>query len=224
MERCDSKETFFYCDPPYLNSDQGHYGGYSENDFKLLLDTLVKIKGKFLLSSYPHPLLNQYIKKYQWKTKQVKKSVWVTKNTNKQKIELMVFNYDEPVPMDDNVALLHKNVLHGTESDGLIELHFLKEFLNFNGKVIDKKTLRSFMNELQKAILTKQIRKSSPYAKEIMEIQTAVVNGFNTMSKSITVNLKPKTSAHLKELVESIILSDAYVKKLESEIQSLDFK
>jgi hypothetical protein len=47
------------------------------------------------LSSYPNPLLKQYIKKYKWHVHQVKKSVAVTKLTNKQKIELLVFNYDE---------------------------------------------------------------------------------------------------------------------------------
>ncbi len=95
IDRCDDKDAFTYCDPPYINSDQGHYAGYGESDYKLLLDRLVKFKGKFLLSSYPNTMLTAYIKKHKWKTRQIKKSVAVTKNTNKQKIELMVFNYDE---------------------------------------------------------------------------------------------------------------------------------
>ena len=49
----DSKSSFFYCDPPYYNSDCGHYDGYSEEDYCGLLDDLRKIEGKFLLSSYP---------------------------------------------------------------------------------------------------------------------------------------------------------------------------
>lgn len=95
IDRCDVKEAFIYCDPPYINSDQGHYAGYGESDYKLLLDKLVKVKAKFLLSSYPNPLLSAYIKKHKWKVKQVKKAVAVTKHTDKQKTELMVFNYDE---------------------------------------------------------------------------------------------------------------------------------
>ena len=95
IDRCDVKEAFIYCDPPYINSDQGHYAGYGESEYKLLLDKLAKTKAKFLLSSYPNPILNAYIKKYKWKVKQVNKSVAVTKLTNKQKTELMVFNYDE---------------------------------------------------------------------------------------------------------------------------------
>ena len=59
----DTKESFFYIDPPYFNSDMGHYKGYSEQDFIDLLNVLTKIKGKFLLSSYPSDILIKYSKK-----------------------------------------------------------------------------------------------------------------------------------------------------------------
>lgn len=94
IDRCDSNETFIYADPPYIGSDMGHYKGYSEADYKDLLDKLVKVKGKFLLSSYPSPILSQYIKKYNWKIKKVEKSVAVTKHTDKKKTEMLVFNFD----------------------------------------------------------------------------------------------------------------------------------
>lgn len=94
IDRCDSKETFIYADPPYIGSDMGHYKGYSEQDYKALLDKLSKVKGKFLLSSYPSAVLSQYIKKQKWNTRKVDKSVAVTKNTEKKKTEMLVFNFD----------------------------------------------------------------------------------------------------------------------------------
>ena len=94
IERCDDKNTFIYADPPYFNSDQGHYKGYTEADYKRLLDCLVKVKGKFLLSSYPSPILNQYIRKYKWFVQKIEKSVAVTKHTDKKKTEMIVSNYD----------------------------------------------------------------------------------------------------------------------------------
>lgn len=94
IDRSDSKETFFYIDPPYINSDQGHYKGYTEADFDLLLKKLSKVKGKFLLSSYPSTLLSKYIRKYKWKVQKMSKAVAVTKLTNKTKTEMMVMNYD----------------------------------------------------------------------------------------------------------------------------------
>lgn len=69
IARCNEKDAFIYCDPPYIGSDQGHYSGYTEAQYKTLLDALAKLKGKFLLSSYPSKILSQYIRKYKWKTK-----------------------------------------------------------------------------------------------------------------------------------------------------------
>lgn len=92
--RCDDKETFIYADPPYIGSDQGHYKGYSENDYRELLDALAKVKGKFLLSSYPSKILQEYIKKHKWRVQKITKSVAVTKHTDKVKTEMIVMNYD----------------------------------------------------------------------------------------------------------------------------------
>ena len=94
INRCDDKETFIYADPPYIGSDQGHYKGYSENDYRELLNALSKVKGKFLLSSYPSKILTSYINKFKWKVQKINKSVAVTKHTDKVKTEMIVMNYD----------------------------------------------------------------------------------------------------------------------------------
>jgi DNA adenine methylase len=52
IKRWDSPQTFFYCDPPYIGADQGHYSGYTKEDFEELINTLKNIKGSFLLSHY----------------------------------------------------------------------------------------------------------------------------------------------------------------------------
>ncbi|MBL7902960.1 MAG: DNA adenine methylase [Bacteroidia bacterium] len=93
----DNKGAFFYCDPPYYNSDCAHYDGYTIDDFEALLKTLAKIQGKFLLSSYPSPLLKQYTKAKGWHTLEMKFGVSVA-NTNstkgqKVKTEVLTANY-----------------------------------------------------------------------------------------------------------------------------------
>jgi DNA adenine methylase len=52
IKQYDSPQTFFYCDPPYVGSNQGHYKGYTVEDFRLLIDALSNIQGSFLLSTY----------------------------------------------------------------------------------------------------------------------------------------------------------------------------
>lgn len=52
IEQLDSPQTFFYCDPPYVGTDAGHYKGYSIKDFQSLIDALDKCQGSFILSNY----------------------------------------------------------------------------------------------------------------------------------------------------------------------------
>jgi DNA adenine methylase len=74
----------------------GHYKGYTEKDFEALLELLSKIKGKFLLSSYPSPLLEKYTKKHKWFTQKVEMTVTVPLNREakpKMKTEVLTANY-----------------------------------------------------------------------------------------------------------------------------------
>ena len=93
----DTPKAFHYIDPPYVHSDQGHYKGYTEDDYILLLNALTEIKGKFLLSSYPSEILDTYIKKNGWHTKSINKplSTYKTKrgNQRKRKVEVLTANY-----------------------------------------------------------------------------------------------------------------------------------
>ncbi len=207
IDRCDDKSAFIYCDPPYIGSDQGHYEGYSESEYEALLNKLAKLKGKFLLSSYPNPILNKFIKKYKWKVKKISKSVAVTKLTDKQKVEMMVMNYDIDTTKqmkglngtgkitDDNMK--KKNPY----SDIAKECMLIDRFLAFHDQILYKNTFGIFIDELQKAIDDKKITKKSPAAKEIMLIQTAAVNAFNNMYNATHFVLKPATIKRLKAVV-----------------------
>jgi DNA adenine methylase len=95
IKQYDTEDSFHYCDPPYFNSDCGHYRGYREEDFRDLLDTLASIKGKFLLSSYPSKVLQDYIDKFGWKHEQINGRVSVArkKDSKKSKIECLTWNY-----------------------------------------------------------------------------------------------------------------------------------
>src|SRR5690606_30348062 len=52
IKRWDSPHTFFYCDPPYPDTNQGNYSGYSQQDFENLIEALNSCQGSFLLSCY----------------------------------------------------------------------------------------------------------------------------------------------------------------------------
>ncbi|MGB3108303.1 DNA adenine methylase [Sphingobacterium siyangense] len=99
----DTEESFFYCDPPYFNSDLGHYGGYTEKDYEQLLILLSRIKGKFLLSSYPSPILKRFTKKYGWQKWSINQKISVNAKggNQKTKTEVLVANY----PIGEQLAV-----------------------------------------------------------------------------------------------------------------------
>jgi DNA adenine methylase len=53
IERWDSPQTLHYLDPPYLETDQGHYDGYTIEDWQRLCDLLDSIQGSYVLSNSP---------------------------------------------------------------------------------------------------------------------------------------------------------------------------
>lgn len=92
----DSSDSFFYCDPPYYNSDMGHYKNYSKRDFFQLLKTLAGIEGKFLLSSYPSQMLTAFTNRYHWQTQSFEQTVTINikSGKGKPKTEVLTANYD----------------------------------------------------------------------------------------------------------------------------------
>lgn len=94
----DTETSFHYIDPPYIGTNLGHYGGYSEADYIKLLEVLSNAKGKFLLSSFPSDILDGYVKRNGWQSKtfdKPKSATKVTKGNSRtaRKTEVLVANY-----------------------------------------------------------------------------------------------------------------------------------
>ena len=112
----DTSESFFYCDPPYFNSEMGPYKGYSEKDFNNLLELLSRIKGQFLLSSYPSDELTRHVKKSKWSFYTMQKFVAVSDKTDKTKIEVLTANYDINTLLKKNQRNATKDNLTGFDT------------------------------------------------------------------------------------------------------------
>ncbi len=96
IKQRDSEVTLFFIDPPYFNSNQGHYKGYNETDYINLLDTLKTIKGKFILSSYPSEVLSRYLSENpNWNAVSfdMNKDAANKKEKGKRKTEVVVKNF-----------------------------------------------------------------------------------------------------------------------------------
>lgn len=93
LETCDSPDTFHFIDPPYFNADMGHYDGYTESDFKNLLNILETLEGKFLLTTYPSEILAEYSTRNGWHTINNEMHLTASNKAGKTKTEVFTMNY-----------------------------------------------------------------------------------------------------------------------------------
>ena len=93
LKKRDHPKAFHYIDPPYPGADNGHYGGYSWEEYEKLIVECEKLKGKFLLSNYNSPLLDGYIEKNGWLKKEFVMSNPGMRKNDRKKTEILVMNY-----------------------------------------------------------------------------------------------------------------------------------
>jgi len=100
IQKLDSADTFFYCDPPYLHETRVTTGEYLHemtcDDHLKLLDCLRGIKGKFMLSGYPSTPYNDVARAAGWRVVDVEiDNKASSKRTKDKKIERLWMNYGE---------------------------------------------------------------------------------------------------------------------------------
>ena len=94
IKQRDTKETFFYLDPPYPGCTQGHYNGYTHKDLSDLLIALANIKGKFILSNFWCQTLRYHVTINGWTVKKIDMPLKVANLTKaKRKTEILVSNF-----------------------------------------------------------------------------------------------------------------------------------
>jgi DNA adenine methylase len=71
----DGPNTLFYLDPPYVHDTRMTIGEYGDQEMSLdehvaLLETLVKCRGKVMISMYHHSLYDALVKERKWRLKE----------------------------------------------------------------------------------------------------------------------------------------------------------
>ncbi len=111
----DTLDTFVYADPPYINSEQGHYGGYTEKHYRRDLGALAVMKGKFLLSSYTSGILDEYIDKHGWHSLSIDNPLSAKRatgiNKRDRKMEVLTANY----PISKGIVVQRNRDLFSSE-------------------------------------------------------------------------------------------------------------
>ncbi len=97
IQKYDTPETFFYCDPPYVDCEHYYQTNFTKADHRDLAEQLKHIKGKFLLSYYPNPLVNELYKEFQIVERDYTKSSQYEKDNvlRDKSIEIFISNYPQ---------------------------------------------------------------------------------------------------------------------------------
>lgn len=93
----DSKDTFFYCDPPYRGTKGGgsNYDLLSDEEWMVMRDALRKIKGKFLLSHNDDAFVLDLFRKFHLREIDVRVTLSRVKG-NVPRREVLISNYELP--------------------------------------------------------------------------------------------------------------------------------
>ncbi|MDX1993984.1 MAG: DNA adenine methylase [bacterium] len=93
IERYDSKETLFYCDPPYLHGSRGDNKAYAfemtDNDHRKLAEVLRGVQGKVAISSYSSPLMSNLYRDWQC----IQAPSKTIHSVKQERVELLWINY-----------------------------------------------------------------------------------------------------------------------------------
>lgn len=92
IEKYDRKHTFFFVDPPYLET-AGYENKFGEKEHLILLDKLKNLKGQFLLTINDNPKAREWYKDFKIKEVEVNYSVSRDQKARGKYKELIITNY-----------------------------------------------------------------------------------------------------------------------------------
>lgn len=92
--RYDCETAFHFVDPPYVGSDCGHYAGsFNDDDFANLLTVLTKVKGKFMLTMFPHQAIQEFADRHDWNIHKIERTISASKTNRRKQEEWITTNY-----------------------------------------------------------------------------------------------------------------------------------
>lgn len=92
FEKYDREYSFFFCDPPYYETD-GYANVFKEEEQLKLLNMVKNIRGKFLITLNDHPKVREWYKQFNFKEVEVSYSVSKNAAGRKKYKELIITNF-----------------------------------------------------------------------------------------------------------------------------------
>lgn len=87
----NSDDTFIYCDPPYLGTDDNYETSFTEQDSEDLFNLLMQSKCKFAVSEFDHPFILEQAQKNGLNTL----IIGERQNLKNRRTEILITNYEQ---------------------------------------------------------------------------------------------------------------------------------
>jgi hypothetical protein len=89
------------------------------------------------------------------------------------------------------------------------EIKFIRRYVAMHGKVKTRVSVMQLLTSLQKAMIEKRIRKTSPYAKEILQMQDQLIKAADRMGQAAEISITKANLEHYREITSSQRIRDS---------------
>lgn len=96
IESYDTPDAFHFVDPPYVDTNCGHYTDmFGRRELQDLLEVLSQVQGKFMLTGFPDEDIQRYADKHGWHIHKVERTISASRTKRRKQEEWMVVNYEK---------------------------------------------------------------------------------------------------------------------------------
>ncbi len=99
------------------------------------------------------------------------------------------YDSDETVRETIDLYLEKLNLFLKPKTEKAIDILYNERFLKIQNQLVSREQIGKYISDLQKSIISKQIRKSSLYARHIIQIQDKLINQFNKLKPGESVKI-----------------------------------
>lgn len=96
---CGINETFIYCDPPYLGTNDNYSHSFKEEDSNDLFNLLEETKCKWAMSEFNHPFIIEQAEKRGLNVI----TIGERQNLKNRRTEILITNYKKPMSLFDGM-------------------------------------------------------------------------------------------------------------------------
>jgi len=104
-----------------------------------------------------------------------------------------------------------ENLPAGNVSHFSDEVRIIRRYVDLHGKIQTRLAVHRVLTALQKAIIERRIRKTSPYSMEVLQIQDQLISCLKRMGEKAEINIDGKNLQHYRNISAKYQINDAVV-------------